>query len=180
MAEFIDMVDKDDNVIGRDTRKNVHSSTSWHRGVHILVFNSRDELILQVRDSKRDKYPGVYDISVSGHVESGETFDEAMKREAEDEMGISEPRPEKIAKIRMNYGDVNDNMVSVIYKLQYDGKVSFGKDEITAIEFVHVEELKKLVMESPGKFAPFACEILKWHFGMDSKVEVIEKTTEKK
>ena len=37
--EFLDIVDENDNVIGKGTRDSVHKSFQIHRGVHVLIIN---------------------------------------------------------------------------------------------------------------------------------------------
>jgi isopentenyldiphosphate isomerase len=174
--EFLDIVDENDNVIGRDTRENVHNSTSWHRGVHILVFNGKGEMLIQKRSSRVDKYKNLYSLSASGHVRAGETYEECARNELSEELGVRGVELEKIAKIRMNHGDINDNMIGPIYRITYDGAISFDKKDIRAVEFFPLEKLKELVKKGKGegKFTPFAYDILMWYFGMDSKFEVLE------
>lgn len=55
--EILDIVDEDDNPIGRDTRFNIHNSKSWHRGIHVIVLNSKGAMLLQLRGPGQDKLP---------------------------------------------------------------------------------------------------------------------------
>jgi isopentenyldiphosphate isomerase len=57
MAEFIDNVDEMDKIIGRATRKETHDSGEWHRGVNVLLLNSKERLFLPMRSSTKDKFP---------------------------------------------------------------------------------------------------------------------------
>jgi isopentenyldiphosphate isomerase len=172
-SEVLDIVDNSDNVIGRDTRFNVHHSKSWHRGIHVILINGKGELLMQLRGPEKDKCPNTYDLSLSEHVMSGETYEQAAMRGLQEELGIVGVKPEKILYFRMNYGDPSDNMVGVIYKLEYEGKLAMDRKEIASIEFLSPLKIKKMLSGEKEKFAYWAYEILRWYFGLPSKVQEI-------
>ncbi len=76
--EIFDVVDENNCVIKQLPRSEVHSLGLRHRSVHLLVFNSKGELFLQKRSMKKDCSPGTWDSSVSGHLDSGEDYDECV------------------------------------------------------------------------------------------------------
>src|ERR1044071_58563 len=89
MAEDIfDVVNERDEVIDAKPRSYVHANGLLHRAVHVLVFNSRGEIFLQKRSMLKDRQPGVWDSSCSGHVDSGEIYDETAVRELREEIGL--------------------------------------------------------------------------------------------
>jgi isopentenyldiphosphate isomerase len=54
----------------------------------VLVINSEGRLLLQKRAANKDTQPGKWDTSVGGHVGFGQSYEEAARREAEEELGI--------------------------------------------------------------------------------------------
>jgi predicted protein tyrosine phosphatase len=70
--EIFDVVNERDEVVGQAPRSEVHRRKLNHRAVHVLVFNSRGELFLQKRSLKKDCFPGAWDSSASGHLDTGE------------------------------------------------------------------------------------------------------------
>ncbi len=82
--ELLDIVDNDDNVVGTTDRAQAHNTGQLHRIVAVYVFNSDDQLYVQVHK----KSGGLYDNSVGGHVTQGESYDDAAAREASEELGI--------------------------------------------------------------------------------------------
>jgi len=88
-GEFFDIVDDDNLVIGRAAREECHGNPLLvHRAVHVLVFNSAGELLLQKRSLHKDIQPGKWDTSVGGHLDIGESFLAAAKREMKEELGL--------------------------------------------------------------------------------------------
>ena len=67
-------MDANDTVIDVMSRGEVHQLGLMHRSVHILVFNSADELFIQKRSMSKDSNPGLWDSSAAGHLDSGEDY----------------------------------------------------------------------------------------------------------
>ena len=84
--EIFDVVDSNDQVIDQRPRSEVHRLGLLHRAIHLLVFNSKGELFLQKRSMKKDCFPGTWDSSASGHVDSGEDYDICALREHLEEL----------------------------------------------------------------------------------------------
>ena len=86
--EIFDIVNERDEVVGQNTRREVHARGLWHRAVHVLVFNARGEVFLQKRSLKKDIAAGKWDSSASGHLDSGEDYDACAVREVREEIGL--------------------------------------------------------------------------------------------
>src|SRR5438045_3798922 len=86
--EIFDVVNERDEVIDRKPRSEVHRLGLLHRATHVLVFNARGEVFLQKRSMKKDRQPGLWDSSASGHVDCGEVYDACALREMREEIGL--------------------------------------------------------------------------------------------
>src|SRR5213593_4714645 len=86
--EMFDVVNDRDEVIGSERRSEVHRLGLQHRAVHVLIFNRRGQIFLQKRSLKKDRQPGVWDSSASGHVDRGEDYDTTAVREVWEEIGL--------------------------------------------------------------------------------------------
>jgi isopentenyl-diphosphate delta-isomerase type 1 len=89
--ELFDVVDEQDRVLRQMERAEVHRQRLFHRAVHVLVFDSRDQIYLQRRSQLKDTYPGRWTTSCSGHVDAGEDYDQAARRELGEELGLHLP-----------------------------------------------------------------------------------------
>ncbi len=85
-------VDTEDNVLGSVSRQEAHSDKSKiHRAVDIVITNDKHQVLLQKRSMNKDKYPGYWTVSASGHVEYGSTYELAAQRELKEEVGLVVP-----------------------------------------------------------------------------------------
>lgn len=87
--EEFDVVDENNRIIGQKPRSVVHAKNLLHRAAHILVFNSRGDVLLQKRSAWKDRAPLLWDSSAAGHLEPGEAYAAAAQREAEEELGVT-------------------------------------------------------------------------------------------
>ena len=98
--EIFDVVNERDEVIGQAPRREVHRLNLRHRAVHILLFNQLGEVFLQQRSLAKDNWPGDWDSSSSGHLDSGEDYDACCLREIAEELGVALPFvPSRVLKL---------------------------------------------------------------------------------
>ncbi|MDC7232995.1 MAG: NUDIX domain-containing protein [Spirochaetales bacterium] len=148
--EIFDLVDEHDNVIGSADRDEFHGNPGMiHRVVHILVFDSSGELYLQKRSITKDVQPGKWDTSVGGHVNTGESYEEAAYREMHEELGIQGAVLEFLYRY-LHTNDYESEFVST-YRCVWNGAIEFNRDEIEAGRFWSMEQIREAV---PGKFTP--------------------------
>ncbi len=96
MPEFLDVVDKNNKVIGKERRDIIHSNGLFHRGVNIFVFNSKGLVFLQKRSANKDICPSKWDLSAAETLKVGEKHKQAAVRCLKEELGINA----KISRIR--------------------------------------------------------------------------------
>lgn len=88
--EFFPIVDESGRTVGKATRRECHGgSMLLHPVVHLHVTRDDGALYLQKRAITKDIQPGKWDTSVGGHVDYGENTEDALRREAWEELGLS-------------------------------------------------------------------------------------------
>ncbi len=152
-GEIFDVVDADDQVTGTATRAEIHAQKLTHRAVHVFVFNKRGDLLLQKRSLLKDMCPGLWDSSVSGHLDSGESYETAAVRELEEEMGIAaETAPEEIARITPGVETGWEHVR--LYRIRHDGALRFPSAEVDAAMWFPPAEITAWISAHPADFAP--------------------------
>ncbi len=142
--ERFPLVDEEGRVIGSASRGECHNgSRLLHPVVHLHVFNSRGELYLQKRPEWKDIQPGKWDTAVGGHMDYGETPEEALCREAREELGITDFVPEDMG----HYVFDSRRECELVYvnRTTYDGKISPSNEELDGGRFWSVEEIKAAI-----------------------------------
>ncbi len=150
--EIFDVVNERDEVIGQQVRREVHRLGLKHRAVHVLVFNARDEIFLQKRSLKKDRQPGLWDSSASGHLDQGETYDACAGRELREELGLQPVRPpERLFKLAA--GEETDQEFVWVYRCRSEGPFALHPEEIERGEWFTPQRLSQALAERPEDFA---------------------------
>ncbi len=140
--EWFDLVTPEGKIVGRAPRSVVHGNPDLlHPVVHVHIINSRGQIYLQKRADNKDVQPGKWDTAVGGHISSGESVDHALRREAEEELGISfgDFRP------LFRYVMRNDYESELVhgFLLRDDGPFYPNPEEISEARFWDVQEIRQ-------------------------------------
>ena len=87
MTELRIEVDNDDNRIGLRTKEEFYTGKYIHRASHLILFNSKNEVLLQLRASDKKVWPDMLTFSVDGTV-ADESYEECIQKEMQEEIGI--------------------------------------------------------------------------------------------
>jgi len=150
--ELFDVVDAEDHVLRVETRFIVHRDQLMHRAVHIFVFNAAGQLYLQRRSLTKDTAPGKWVSSCSGHVDSGEVYDDAAPRELAEEIGLTNPKNlERVFK-ESPCRQTGQEFVWV-YRCQSEGPFVLDAEEVMDGKWVDLDDLNAWIAERPRDFA---------------------------
>ncbi len=160
--EYLDVLDKKGIPTGeKRLRPEIHRNGDWHRAVHVWIINGRGEVLIQKRSATIDLFKNLRDISLAGHVRSGETSAGAVRRELKEELGIVAADDDLkfvgTVESELKDGENYDKQFSDIYFLRTNinaNEMKKQKEEVSEIEFISPAELEKLLSEKPEQFVP--------------------------
>ena len=138
--EIFPLVDENGGVIGSATRGECHSGSKLlHPVVHLHVFNSKGDVYLQKRPDWKDIQPGKWDTAVGGHIDYGETPEEALHREVREELGITDFKPELIDKYV--FESLRERELVYVHRAIYDGEIRPSTEELDGGRFWTLQEI---------------------------------------
>lgn len=149
--EWFPVVTPEGETVGKATRTECHSGSKLlHPVVHLHVWNAAGELYLQKRPMHKDIQPGKWDTAVGGHVDYGETVEEALRREVREELGITAFTPEPAGRYVFESA-VEKELVNT-YTTVYTGTISPDKEELDGSRFWSRREIEAAM--GKGVFTP--------------------------
>lgn len=160
---MIDVLDERGNKTGEVlSRKDIHQLGKIHRAVHLYLFDKANNLLLQRRSYNVDHYPGMLSISVTGHVDAGESSREAVEREFQEELGLKQNSAKieflfslrQDAYLRQNYIDRQFNDIYVCWADFCMQDVALEAEAISEVKLVSFSEFENMVTKQTGDLVP--------------------------
>ena len=157
--ELFIVFDEQDNILGYKTRFECHQDKGLiHRGSDLIIFDEQGRILLQKRSLTKDKSPGLWTVSVTGHVARGESYVQALIRETKEELGIT-VKPEFKEKFLMQYP--SETEMESLYTAVFNGPFKPNPREVEQVEFVSKEELPRKLLSGQIKLTKLAEVCLK-------------------
>jgi isopentenyldiphosphate isomerase len=150
--EIFDVVNERDEVVGQATRAEAHRSGLPHRAVHVLVFNSKRQIFLQKRSMNKDRQPGKWDSSASGHLDTGEHYDACAVRELREELGWTSSAP--LGRMfKLAAGAETDQEHVWVYRCEAEGPFQLHPEEIEKGDWFEPQHVSRWMKQRPEEFA---------------------------
>jgi isopentenyldiphosphate isomerase/intracellular septation protein A len=137
--EWLPLVDEEGKILGKAPRSVVHNkSMLLHPVVHLHVF-SKGKIYLQKRPLHKLIQPGKWDTAVGGHISFGEPIENALAREAQEEIGITNFTPQLMAKYIWESKVEKELVFSFI--TDFNKPIKPSTDEVEEGRFWSIEEI---------------------------------------
>ena len=150
-TEWFPLVNEEGETIGKATRKECHSGRKLlHPVIHLHIFNKDGDLYLQKHSMNKDIQPGKWDTAVGGHIDYGESVEEALRREVREELGITDFTPVFIKRYIFE-SSIEKELVNS-FRTTYDGPITPDPEELDGGRFWPIEEIKENL--GKGAFTP--------------------------
>jgi isopentenyl-diphosphate delta-isomerase len=152
--ELFDVVDMQDRVIGQAPRGEVHAKNLIHRATHVMVHDGEGEIFLQRRSHGKDTFPDCWDSSCSGHLDSGEDYPIAARRELGEEIGWHDASLPLRPLLKLSASPETGHEFIQIYILgPVAGPFDLNPAEISEGRWFTPTEIDTLLRELPEKIA---------------------------
>ncbi|MCD0168258.1 NUDIX domain-containing protein [Deinococcus sp. 23YEL01] len=149
--EWLDLVNDHDEVIGAVTREDAYARGLTFRVINAFLINRAGQLWIPRRTAHKRLFPGCLDMSVGGHVERGETYEQAFRRETQEELNLNmDDLPwQQIA----SFGP-RDGLSAFmhVYELRRDDPPAFNPDDFSSAQWLTPPELiRRIEQGDPAK-----------------------------
>ncbi|MDO6739041.1 NUDIX domain-containing protein [Wenyingzhuangia sp. 2_MG-2023] len=179
MDELIDIVNLEGQPTGNACLKSfAHQNGILHASVHIWLYTKDQKILVQKRKNTKETFPGLWDISVAGHIGTGETTLQAAVREIAEEIGCIMPTN------HLNYlriwedkhyhsNGITDHEIHHIYVGELTlslEQLTPQQEEVAAIKFIDINELSsdcnnpQLFVPHPREYYQYIINTLKERF----------------
>ena len=157
--EFLEVYSPEGTKTGQKKSKSeIHRKGLFHSTVHVWIFTEEGNILIQKRSKKKELNPGVWDVSVAGHIKFNENIKKAAKRETLEETGIN-INTKDLLKIGV-YRSINIHPTAIdkeffhTYILKIDKNsinLDFKNNEVDDLKFISIEEMESLIKEENNK-----------------------------
>jgi len=151
MDELIDILSPEGKFTGKTALKSVaHKNGYYHATIHVWLYTKQSEVLMQQRGFNKKTYPGLWDVSVAGHIHASETVEQGAIREVEEEVGLKITE-EDLYKISIRKGErkhpngIQDNEFYHVFLIELKTDFSQLKkqdEEVAGIALFDLEILK--------------------------------------
>ncbi len=165
MDDLVEIWDKTGKPTGQTALKSEAHMQGWfHPTVHVWFYTRAGQVLLQKRAQGKDTFPGLWDVSVAGHVHAGETPMECALRETAEEIGLSIPAESleflgRFTSEQAHPGDIVDREFQYVYLCEL--RVPVGQLRPDPAEVASLELRSLLLMAEdlwglarPGTYVP--------------------------
>lgn len=160
MEEIVDIVDADDEVVGRATRKESHAKGLLHRVVHVVVENGKGKTLCLKRAETVDTRP-LYISNCAEHVKAGHKYEETAKMATAEELGVK-ISPKFCGTVTVY--DNDHNTIIGCFRAKHEGPFEIDKSELEKWEFRELNEIRKGIANGE-KYSPIFIKVIRKLYG---------------
>jgi len=157
--EMLQLVDRRGKPVGTAARSVCHGDPDLIQAVvHLHIFDPAGRMYLQRRAACKQRFPGRWDTGVGGHAAAGENPEQAIRREAREELGIELDDPSVVnGLIRLEpylYRDEVESEYVSAFRAVYTGVLHPNPEEVAEGRFFEPERIRGLLERQPERFTP--------------------------
>lgn len=155
MAEYIVLVNDRDEAIGYEEKLMAHKTGMLHRAFSVFMADpAHTKMFLQQRASGKYHSPGLWTNACCSHLREGETFESAIERRMQEELGVRCGFAHLFDfRYRTEFDNgLIENEIDHVYLAEYDSPVVPSPEEIDAYQWIDLDALDAWIREAPEAF----------------------------
>jgi isopentenyldiphosphate isomerase len=166
--ELVDLYNEDRIPLGKTEDRQVQRTRNtpgeYRIVVHVCIFNSCGEMLLQQRSMEKAAFPGLWDVSAAGGVNAGETSRQGAEREVREELGYALDLTGVRPSVTVNYEGGFDDFYLVVRDDLRTETLTLQEEEVADVRWASEEEVLSLLAE--GRFLPYPASFLRFVYEM--------------
>lgn len=153
--EIVHTLGEDGAILGEITRAEAENKNHTTENVIVFVFNPEGKVWVQLRSLTKKHFPGLWDVSACGGVNSGESHQDAARRETKEETGLDVDMTYVTSFMNIFPGDNGEERrrLSHVCKGATD-KIPTVNDEVDEFKLWDVSELRKDIVKNAQNYIP--------------------------
>ncbi|WP_300673031.1 isopentenyl-diphosphate Delta-isomerase [Soonwooa sp.] len=154
MEERVVLVNPQDEVLGLMEKMQAHENALLHRAFSVFLFNDKGEMLLQQRAAGKYHSPLQWTNACCSHPRENESYLDAAKRRLQEELGISSDLTERfhfLYKADVGQG-LWEHELDYVFTGEYNGEFALNAEEVAAIKYISIDELKQEIEEFPERY----------------------------
>lgn len=124
----------------------------YHMVVHVVIFNSKGEMLIQQRQPFKSGWPNLWDVTVGGSAIAGDTSRSAAERETLEEIGLHIDLSSEQPKLTIPFDVGFDDVYTLIMDVDLT-TLHLQESEVQAVRWA--SEADVLDMLADGRFIPY-------------------------
>ncbi|HAE45670.1 MAG TPA: NUDIX hydrolase [Lachnospiraceae bacterium] len=173
IMEYLDMYDENRCPLGfKRSRAEPYRPGEYHLIVHVCLMNKRGEMLIQQRSDRVSRWPGLWDLTIGGHVLAGEEPRHAVTREMREELGLelSTANARIICRRMENRFDdtyvvSTEDIMNCSSEEDLQGKIVLQEEEVMAVRWASLKDVMDMIGD--GRFLGYDTEFVKKLFTAD-------------
>lgn len=154
--EKVVLIDFNDTVIGEMEKQQAHVEGKLHRAFSVFLYHD-DKMLIHKRASSKYHCGGLWTNSCCSHPRINESYDEAVTRRLQEELGVTCDVEELFSFVY--YYQFSNGLTEFeldhVYIGEYSGDVSFDEEEIEEVKWISFDDLKEDIRLHPTKYTPW-------------------------
>ena len=165
--ELWDLYDRDRHPTGEILERGKPVPTGrYHLVVHVVIFNSKGEMLIQQRQPFKEGWPNMWDVTVGGSAVQGDDSRTAAQREVMEEIGLAIDLTGETPRLTLPFSCGFDDIYTLIMDVDLDA-LTLQESEVQAVKWATEAEIRQMIED--GRFIPYHAALISLLFALRHK-----------